>query len=775
MKLLPWKTGWRSFRGDRRFAVLVAGLTALPIAVVFGAASLAQTASFSDSDIASMALGSNDLLARTTEDTSVPPAEMADRLRADGMRVNEDQDTTLAFRLPQGDDAELSVRFLSYAEPQMAGMVRFTRRSGQEPQLALTPTAADTLGAELGSTVRVRGSAGQLIDLTVTDLFIQPADTSMLWGMLNPESLDADHLDAVLDNAINIAPARLLVRAAPSSIDTAVGELSGAGYSVASRPGFVGSASNVLGGAFAWLVPALATVAAGLLAAGTTLAAQAGQRRNVTLYRLGASPWQAKASLSVQTTTAAGLGIPVGAGLGIGLTWLASRVLKSQVHQVWGPLDFDWAALGWSAAGSLGLTLAVALVVRPLRLPSARGRTLRARPAARFGLAAVTGWRSAASVKGATVAAGAAVAAVLGLAAAGVAVLGTAQAGQEASQPMPPGFVALDTQRPLTDTEAARVAAASNGMVVRWLEASWDDQPTYLETEFLRCTAKGDFQACAGATDSVIGRAAAIVSSKRSVEALIGRPLSKSEMAAYEHGDGLLLAGGNTEPVRLAGYAGPALDGLELAPKPVPGFEANHGLPGLVLSQERADQLGLGAGASGTTAKYYVVPDSQAAVNPAAVRSSLPSGLRRSAEIETFRASAVVANLGSIRLGVMLSGAAISVVALVLLMGAWIADSAPTLLVASRLGARSRWVAQAIAVRASISVLPACLCGIALGIWAGTAFLTHAYGKPVPMTFGLSALSPVLVLLVAVPTMSLWFAAESLRNADRQSTIGTEN
>ena len=480
------------------------------------------------------------------------------------------------------------------------------------------------------------------------------------------------------------------------------------------------------------------------------------------LDRPGAPLQAVRASVVVESLLAAVPGVILAVPLGLVTARAGSTVLERTAFQEWGALEPAWGTLALTAAATLLLVPAIALVsVSDARVRAgsvAFARASRSRSGGAVSSPRFLGSRLAARSRRSTWLGAIAISMGIAIGAASLLVVGVARASYAAlyEPVLPSGVVALSVPRPLTDQEAAVLAASSNSALLEdrrvafARDASAAPVPVVLDSPATQCLREQpDPLACADASGTVVERSVAVADAQQ-VEGLLGRELTPLEREAFLHGDGLLLTrlqenARLVAPGRYQAIADAEPFELPIDPVAVDGFDLDR-YPGLLVNDKALASWGLFL--DDTPISYYLLSPIVAPVDDNAVRAALPADLQPVAEVLIDTGPATLDDLVAATRSIMALSIVLVFLVVVLLMMAWANDSAPVLRSLRSLGMRRRELAGVLIARGARAVATAVAAGLVLSLVLTWLFGRYV-GVPVPVV-GFGWLLPALAALAAL-------------------------
>jgi len=761
--LLPWMTGVRGATKNRRRSALLTMLAALAISSAFAASTINRTGSFDAQDVADIAMGQADVLARTgdgvvVDDIVIPTASGA----AAVTHVVQDLDLTVTLVGPGGTET-VTGRLLSYSDPITEGMFVRGPRAMATGGIALSPALARSLDVTVGDEVHVRSGEGG-VRLTVDQEVLLAPDAAAEFFLLDPAAVPAAAVDRIITSAVAVGTPRWLL--ASDDLGKTASYVEELGLRPLTRSGFTAPEQPV------WLdldliLPAIAVSAVLVTMGGVTALARAHRRQADVLDRLGAPTVAIRGSAVVESLVATAVGVVLAVPLGLITARLGSTLLERSATQEWGAIEPAWGTFALAGIGTLLVVPAVVLVgVADGRSGGRANTTGPLHRSAPVSSARLLGGRLAERGGRSTWLGAVAVSALIAVGSAAVLVVGVASASYAAlyEPVLPAGVVAFSVPRPLTDREAGLLAAKSNGALLEDRRVAFRHDrsgmpvPLVLDSAVSRCLRDGlDPMTCAAKTGTIVERSVAVVD-KRQVEGLLGRTMTGAERHAFEHGDGLLLTAtyngkGLVPPGRYQASPDAEPFHMSIDPVSVDGFDFDR-YPGLLVSATALERWGLFIDDSPVS--YYLLSPVVGPVDHVVVRAALPTDLGSVAEVLIDEGPVMLDDLRTATRAVLASSIVVVFLLVALIMMTWANDSAPVLRPLRSLGMRSRELVGVLVARGMRVIAAAAALGMVLALaltWifarsAGVAIPIVGFGWALPAVAALGALLMAAVVQV---------------------------
>src|SRR5699024_10740792 len=246
----------------------------------------------------------------------------------------EDRDLQLRLDGPSGEE-RVTGRWLPFRAPLAEGILTFTQSRPGSPELALSSSAMEKLGTQIGDKITI---VGRGISLTVTDLVEYAPDTATPLAVVDPAALSPQEQRALLADS---GSARWLL--STDDLNATLEGLDSLGLVAETRASLPPAPGASL------ISPVVVVTAAGIIGVAVlagTGAARAGSRRRVvmTLTRLGVRPREAHAVTRIESCMVTLAGVVLAAPLGIGLSVLGRSLGESVTSQRSAPPAPQWLA-----------------------------------------------------------------------------------------------------------------------------------------------------------------------------------------------------------------------------------------------------------------------------------------------------------------------------------------------------------------------------------------------------------------------------------------------
>lgn len=751
MPLLPWLLGWRGLRRQPAASVLLVTLTAVIIAAPFVVGSLVGTATFTQPEVATIAMGQADVQARSTEYQEGPRSDTPQEGQAGITQVVEDRDLTLVLDGPSGS-VSVTGRWLPFREPLTNGMLVREQSTPGAPELALSSEARDQLGVQLGDEVTV-GDTG--IELVVTDDITFAPDTSSALAIIDPAAVTESEQRALLSSSGSV---RWLL--ATEDLQATLDHLNDLGLIATTRNAIPPADEQSL------LDPIIPVTLAGVvgvtvLAASSTTLTGFHRRQNLALIRLGASRTRARSALRVESSLVTIVAALVALPVGWGATVVGRAIGEAVKHEVWGAIQLAW----WHY---LVTTLAVAFLGQILVLSSSSEPRQRWRPRIVTGSRKVgthlIGSRIAWQRTRGTALGTVAIAVIVGVAAAAVLVGGLARHNYRTSyEPsVPESMVGLGFGRQLSEAEAQTLAADTDTAVTEDRRPMFQGTPIVVDSPATRCL--GDptnHPSYCMETVGVFEDTVAVVD-QSAAAGFLGRELSTEERAAIEGGDGLLLAEprDDAQLVPTGTFQTHEEYAQIINPVPVPGYADYERIPGLLISPAAMERWNLDLDTDPIS--YYLLNPHNERPTEQAVRAALPDDIADYADVIMDTVDTDDSAFATAQRTTTAVSSGLVFLVVVLLVLTWAAGATETLRRLSRMGAPPRTLIAVVIARGMRSIVPAAIAGVGFALALVWAFSRHV-GMPVPVS-GQAWLVPAIAALTALPITAatrVWFGPEA--------------
>lgn len=782
---------WRNVVRQRRLSVLLAVVAAVPALFTLVVGSVQATATFTGPELASVAMGRADLLARSNSqqgtDLAAPTAASGSGIR----RAVRDLDLTASLRLPNGQRLVSSAgRIVPFGDPLTRGIVVTQGSVGGHHQLGLSPDVARRVGVRLGEQVLL-GSDRAGVAVHYTDTVEYALDTSQPVFLLDPTGLSPEGLERVVSGSTQIGTARWLIQA--TDVDLAARYLTRLGYTTTSRAGYLDQSPATARSRGLLLV--LATIATLVLAGGAGVATRAQQSQAAVLTRLGAHLRTTASMLIMRLVAVVVPGMVVGAIAGAALTPLVTGPLSERAGQDWGEVSFPvWPLLLYSVVAiAVLIAVSVGLVIRQTRPIQFSARTspqgalgrILAMVAVAIVIAALVSsgltpvvvvlvagvfaiiagqqfllhWftrvshgligRVAARTAGASARSALAGGAAIGLLVmigSGAALVMAAQRSNAVSDytaRIPRGTVLVGLPRTLTPDQITAVTTRTNS-------SAFEDRRATFAYDSAGIAVPALLPGSVNGADRYVS----VVQAIGSVHTILGRTLTDTERESLVSGDGLLLGGftaadganGRAALQSPRGYTGTKPTAV-LAPRPVTDAGKYPQLPSLLISAATAKRYGLFAEPVPTSV-YLFRSVNQAALDPDALRAALPGDLRDTAALDAEDGLQWLALIDTVELASAAGSTIVAAVLVVLLVSLWAGDAGGTFLSLRRLGISDTQLRRLLTWRSLLALGPTALLGLLASLALAFTFARHA-GGAFSMTVGIWVL-PALAVPVTV-------------------------